>query len=253
MDFITEEITPAETTSNEVNIEDVKEESTKENSFFDDIPDMQFNIDEEVEKLASTPKENEGNPFEEESDAFADDFGEGKESEDFTDSFEQQPQNKNAKKNAKMFARWMDTLISFFLSFYSKDEDFTKFKAEKTSLKVIEESLESGLNTMKTSIEMPWYMTLFIEIPVTYWHKFQMARRLRKVNLKKNKPVKPSPKSNIYEHHKQREAAAKQSKTVEDVVFTEVKDGKNTCPVCAKEHTNKVYCSKSCRMKGLNS
>lgn len=232
--------------------EETQTEAPKDD-FFNGVPEFN-SIDEEIEHLRKTPKEGDTEDFTKD---FVNDKDFNQSEEDFTSDFEQKgATKKNAKKNASMFARWFDTAFSFLLSFWAKDEDFTKFKAEPKSLKVIEESLENGLGTMDRDIEVPWYLGLIIEVPVAYFPKIKMAFRLRKMNTQKKKAQKP--------HMAQPTTATQRefysSDEVEDVdveVVQEIKPKKKgktlkQCPECGKQHKNKLYCSNACRITALN-
>jgi hypothetical protein len=229
--------------------------STEENTdFFAGVgSDSEFSsIDEEIEHLKNTKVE--GDDFTQNKD-----FSQG--ADEFTEGFDdKKTTKKNSKKNASMFTRWFDTAFSFLLSFFAGDDDFTKFKAEPKNLKVIEESLEDGFGSMDRDIQVPWYLGLFIEIPIAYSPKIQMAFRLRKMNRQAKKQ-----KTSQAKHHRTEPsygpAKKKDSKEHQDIEEVEiigetptVKKEKQTkpCLVCGKQHKNKETCSGECRVIYLN-
>ena len=135
-----------------------------------------FSIDDEIESLKQ--------PKQDYTDEYEDDHEDLNDFEKGADNFmDDKPVNsENAKKNASLMVRWFDNVFAFVLGWWSKEENFTVFKAEKSSLSILEESIEKGLISTGKDFEMPWYYGLFIEVPIAYANKIKLAIKKRKHN-----------------------------------------------------------------------
>lgn len=235
--------------------------STK--SFIDGVEKKSFSLDDHIKKLSEEPKQDYTNNFDQDKEEKINDFDD----EGLEDDFFNEKTNQNAKKNAENITRWGDTLIAFFLSFWSGEEDFTRFKAEKKSLVVIEESLTAGFNTMKNDITIPWWSGLMLEVPVAYFDKIKTAIRLRKKNQRAKKEAEKAEK-NKKEPVKSFNDQVKQNSnsTITDVEeYEEINssefhpNGKRIrCASCDKVLTNgqKSVCDNKCKkqyLKKINS